>query len=243
MTDTERGRGAYELPLERPLDLLREAYDGTIRRRLPRVLGVYNGVVTRRYYLLDLTKSLNEPAYKQALVEGVREAIDPGDAVVEIGAGFGVCTVWAAREAGTEGRVLSFEANAEQTRVVREALELTGQVAGEDLLERVDVRQALVGSDLETYGSMAGAARVEPASLPDCDVLTMDCEGAELDVLRELSAEPRTIVVETHPTHAAPTDAVVEVLSSKGYAIGTTPVTTKEGGSKDIVTATKSSDT
>lgn len=233
----------YDLPLKRPLDLLREVYDGTIRRRLPRVLGVYNGVVTRRYYLLDLTKSTNEPAYKEALVGSVREAIDPGDAVVEIGAGFGVCTVWAARETGAAGRVLSFEANAEQTRVVHEALELTGQVAGEDLLDRVDVRQALVGSDLETYGSMAGAARVEPASLPNCDVLTMDCEGAELDVLRELSVEPRTIVVETHPTHAAPTDAVVEVLSSKGYASETTPVTTKEGGSKDVVTATKPSGT
>lgn len=239
MTDTGRGRRTYELPFERPFDLLRTVYDETIRRRLPRVLGVYNGVVTRRYYLLDLTKSTNEPAYKEALVDGVRGAVGPGDAVVEIGAGFGVCTTWAAREAGAEGRVLSFEANDEQTRVVREALELTGQVAGEGFLERVDIRHALVGADLETYGSMAGAARVEPSALPECDVLTMDCEGAELDVLRGMSIEPRTVVVETHPTHGAPTDEVVEVLSSKGYTSETTLVTTKEGGSKDVVTATK----
>lgn len=239
MTDIGRGRGTYEPALEGLLDPFRYVYANTIRRRLPRVLGVYNGVVTRRYYLLDVTKASNEPAYKDALVDRVRGAITPGDAVVEVGAGFGVCTAWAAREAGAEGRVLSFEANAEQARVVREALELTGQVAGENLVERVDVRHAIVGADLETYGPMAGAARLEPAELPGCDVLTLDCEGAELRIVREMTIEPRAVVVETHPTLAAPTDEVVEALSSKGYGCETAPVTTTEDGSKDIVTATK----
>ena len=241
MTDIGRGGRVIELPFESPMDLLRYVYDNTIRRRLPRVLGVYNGVITRRYYLLDVTKAVNEPAYKETLVDAVRKAISPGDAIVEIGAGFGVCTTWAAREARKSGRVLCFEANAEQTRVVREALDLTGQIMGEDLAERVDIHHAIVGSDLETYGPMTGAARIEPSELPDCDVLTMDCEGAELDIVREMTIEPHTVVVETHPTLGAPTDEVVETLSSKGYTSEAIPVATKEGGSKDIVMATKGS--
>jgi hypothetical protein len=238
MSDTDRSRETVDRLLARGRDSLQEIYDATIRRRLPRTLGVYNGVVTRRYYLLDLSKSENEPQYKERLVGAVREAVEPGDTVVEVGAGFGVCTTWAARATGDGGRVLSLEANAEQTDVVREALELTGQVAGEALSERVDVRHAIVGSELKTYGPMAGAARVDPSELPACDALVMDCEGAELGVLRGTSVRPRTVVVETHPAFGAPTSEVVEVLSSMGYESEASRVTTKPEGAKDVVTAT-----
>lgn len=242
MTDTGRGREAVDRLLERGRDTVQDVYDATVRRRLPRTLGVYNGVVTRRYYLLDLSKSENEPEYKRRLVDGVRRAVEPGDAVVEVGAGFGVCTTWAARAVGDGGSVLSLEANAEQTDVVREALDLTGQVSGEALSERVEVRHAIVGSELETYGPMAGATRVDPAELPACDVLLMDCEGAELGVLRGMSIRPRSVVVESHPTFGAPTSDVLEVLSSMGYESEARRVTTKPEGSKDVVTATRESD-
>jgi hypothetical protein len=238
MSDTGRGREAVDRLLARSRDSVQDVYDARIRRRLPRTLGVYNGVVTRRYYLLDLSASGNEPGYKERLVDAVRRAVEPGDTVVEVGAGFGVCTTWAARAAGDEGRVISLEANAEQTDVVREALELTGQVTGEALSERVEVRHAIVGSELKTYGPMAGAARVDPSELPACDVLVMDCEGAELGVLEGTSIGPRSVVVETHPAFGAPTSDVLEVLSSMGYASEARRVTTKPEGSKDVLTAT-----
>jgi len=35
--------------------------------------------------------------------------------------------------------------------------------------------------------------------LPDCDVLEMDCEGADTSILSNLNIRPRVIIVEIHP--------------------------------------------
>lgn len=236
MANRERGAIVRPLP-EVGRELLRKVYEGTIRRHLPRSLGVYNGVVTRKYYLLDLTAATSEPEYKRLLVDAVRDAVTPGDTVVEIGAGFGVCTTWAARCVGETGRVVAYEANREQVAVIREALELTGQATGERLVDRVDVRHALVGANVLSYGPTTGADTVPLSDLPTADVLLMDCEGAELDILGDLATRPERVVVETHPQLGASTRDVVERLSDHGYDSTATTVTTTASGTKDVVTA------
>ncbi|ELZ13897.1 hypothetical protein C479_03591 [Halovivax asiaticus JCM 14624] len=218
---------------------VRRLYDATLRRRLPRIPGVYNGVVTRRYYLLDLQARLHEPDYKATLVDSMMSAIAPGDTVVEIGGGYGVCTARAAIAVGDEGRVVSYEANAAQVSAIEEALELTGEVRGDRPGDRVDVRQAVVGSDVKIYGSMAGASRIDASDLPACDVLVMDCEGAERAVVRDMEIDPRAVVVESHPQQGSSTDVLTQTLSERGYAIETTRVTVTADGPKDIVTATR----
>lgn len=221
------------------LDIAQRLYEATIRRHLPRVLGVYNGVITRKYYLLDLQGRTHEPDYKRTLVERALAAVEPGDTVVEIGGGYGVCTVRAASAVGADGRVVSYEANGEQLATIREALELTGEVRGERLRDRVDLRHAVVGADVNIYGPMAGAGRIDVSELPSCDVLLMDCEGAERDIVRGMECEPRTVVVESHPQQGSPTDDLGEILASRGYAFDAARVATTDAGPKDIVTATR----
>jgi hypothetical protein len=47
----------------------------------------------------------------------------------------------------------------------------------------------------------------------------LDCEGAEVEVLRELTIQPRVILVETHGMYGAPTDLVASLLEKRGYIV------------------------
>jgi hypothetical protein len=50
-------------------------------------------------------------------------------------------------------------------------------------------------------------------------VLQLDCEGAEVEILREIIDQPRVILVETHGLCGAPTDLVASLLEARGYAV------------------------
>jgi hypothetical protein len=60
---------------------------------------------------------------------------------------------------------------------------------------------------------------VSPSQLPQCNVLQMDCEGAEVEILREMIIQPRVILVETHGVFGAPTDLVASLLEKRGYVV------------------------
>jgi hypothetical protein len=50
-------------------------------------------------------------------------------------------------------------------------------------------------------------------------VLELDCEGSEVEILRELTVQPRMILVETHGIYDAPTDLVASLLEKRGYIV------------------------
>ena len=55
--------------------------------------------------------------------------------------------------------------------------------------------------------------------LPPCDVLELDCEGAEVDILQKMIIQPRGILVETHGLFGAPTVLVASLLQKRGYIV------------------------
>lgn len=200
---------------ERVRSLLRVPYNRFLRDRLPRKIGAYNGVAIRYPRLFDIEDHV--PDWKDGTVASVRETVRVGDRVVEIGSGFGVCTVWAARKATAEGAVTTFEASANRRGIVEETLELNG------VADVVSVHHAVVGTDVDVFGELEGASERAPAELPDCDVLVTDCEGAELGILRELRGvdgfDPRSMVIETHGFAGSKTDEVVALLRDWGYEV------------------------
>lgn len=187
--------------------MIRNLYNALVRERLPRKRKVLNGVVTRKARLLDLTTVNN--GYEGPLVRSIRERVRPTDTCLIVGGGWGVSTVAAAR---ITDDVIVYEGSLDQITHVEETLELNG------VRDRVDLRRGLVTGDGEFYGDTA-ADPVAPERLPDADVLVMDCEGAELEILREMTIEPRTVVVESHGHFGAPTDEVTDLLEERGYEI------------------------
>lgn len=190
-------------------DVVKKCYNEAIRPQLPRKLGVRNGVVCRWPALLDDTEI--DPDYEYAIVESIRDHVESDDTVVVVGGGFGVSAVHAAR-AGADD-VTVYEASKRQTEVIREAVSINEA-------ENIRVKHALVGPAKMVYNDDLGDAAVShPDELPECDVLELDCEGAEMEILDEIDQRPRTIIVEVHPEFDVPIESVEDWFSKEGYHI------------------------
>ncbi|MCO8266647.1 FkbM family methyltransferase [Haloferax sp. AB510] len=188
-------------------EFVRRVYDPIVRPRLPKKLGYVNGVVTRKPALLDAQDTF--PEYEQPIVDAINNQVEPEDTVVIVGGGYGVSAVHAGRQASS---VLVYEASESQYEIVREAVRLDG-------LENVTLRNALVGPDVYVYNNDPTNHVVPASELPSCDVLELDCEGAELEILENLEIRPRVIIVETHPIFGVETAEVEAVLDSLNYSI------------------------
>ncbi|UPW01295.1 hypothetical protein M0R88_04120 [Halorussus gelatinilyticus] len=190
---------------------IRQTYYRHLRPRLPRKIGVYNGYPARKPKLFDRVDV--DPDWEAPFIESIQDVVAEGDTVVVVGGGFGISTVAAATKSGPDGRVISYEASKSRYKCAQETIELNG-VSG-----RVTLKHALVGPDIAVKGDLGGASAVTPSNLPDCDVLALDCEGAELDIIERLGPTPREIVVESHGCFDAPTQAVRETLEQNEFTV------------------------
>lgn len=143
------------------------------------------------------------------------EFTKPGDRVIIIGGGRGVTTVRSAWESGHDGKVIVYEASNKYSEIIESTVELN------DVGSQVDIRNALVGPDIAVYSSEDNESHrgVSPEELPKCDVLEMDCEGAELEVVRNLNIRPNTIIMEVHPQRYDRAPEAIDELSNIGYNI------------------------
>lgn len=191
-------------------------YNRTLRRASPRIIVKYNGVHVRTGYLIDRIFPFiggGRPNYETGIVEGIRNHVKKGDSVIIVGGGLGVATVVAARHAGGQGDVTCLEGSMEQMKKVKETLHLN------NVSTRVRPRHAIVGSDYAVWGKKGNPDRIAPDELPDCDVLVMDCEGAERDILNKTDLQPEIIIVETHGIYDSPKSVVRDLLERRGYEI------------------------
>jgi hypothetical protein len=153
------------------------------------------------------------PGYEEALIAAIKTQVRRGDSVVVVGGGLGVTCVVAASAAGGEGHVECFEGDLNGVQAVERVARLNG------VAERVTVHHAVVGEAIGVYGQDVASKVVRPSELPPCDFLELDCEGAEVGILRDMTIRPRAIVVETHGFLGAPTETVRSVLQSRGYSV------------------------
>lgn len=183
-------------------------YDSTIRDYLPRKIKVYNGVALSIGRLFDT--NVVDPEYKQGTNDSLRTYCRHDDHVVVIGGGLGVSAVVAAHAADT---VTVYEGGIEIADQVRETARLNR------VEDAVSVTEAIVAEDRDVYGESITETTVSPADLEACDVLEMDCEGAEIPILQGMGIEPRVVIVESHPTFDAPPTEVRSLLTERGYEI------------------------
>lgn len=197
---------------------IRFGYDTVVRPLLPKTTGSYNGVrvpnsEARLGDSLVPWHTTDIPGYEGAIVRSIREHTKDGDRVVIVGGGWGVSTVAAARCVGADGSVVTFEGSESAVRNVEETVRLN------DISERITIRHAIVSRAYSLRGERGEAAVVSPAELPGCEVLVLDCEGAERAILDEMEIRPRVLVVETHGMFNAPLEKITTMIETKGYSI------------------------
>lgn len=171
-----------------------------------------------------VVQQIYEGIYERPEIVGLTRIVRPGDRVLELGAGLGIISALAARAAGPEGRVRSYEANPSLLDDTRAFLTANGIVT-------VDLVHAVLVSDLnpaprrfhlaESFaeGSLLEKEGHDPtrtvevpadslaAVLADFrpDVLICDIEGAEAELLPALpQSSLRAVVVELHPNRLSP---------------------------------------
>jgi hypothetical protein len=200
-------------------------YRRTVRKLLPTITEVkYSGIPISRerkfgdaklpdflvpYPLEDIVD------YEQTLVSALHSQVRIGDRVTIVGGGEGVTAVVAAKAVGQTGSVVCFEGNSWNVRKVK------ATAARNKMSNRLKVKHAIVGEAIAVYGvpHQLSTLVVSPADLPECDMLQLDCEGAELLILRNMAIRPRVIAVETHGVYGAPTRTVKELLEKLEYAV------------------------
>jgi hypothetical protein len=200
-------------------------YRRTIRKLLPTIAEVrYSGIpISRERKFGDvklpvflIPHPLEDIAdYEQTLIDALKSEIRVGDSVTIVGGGEGVTAVVAAQAVGETGSVVCFEGGGWGVQKVK----ATG--IRNKMSRRLTVKHAVVGEAINVYGDPAQLSTlvVAPAELPACDILELDCEGAEIVILRNMTIRPRVIVVETHGFYGAPTVVVKEILEELGYAV------------------------
>jgi hypothetical protein len=194
------------------LSLVKAVYDRVLRPFLPRKIGVQAGIAIRKPRLLDATDTWPNHG-KRRLIKMTRDAVSRGDHVVVVGGGEGLSPTAAAQSTGPEGHVDIYEASERHAEWLEETLELNV------VAEHCSVHHAIVGEALDVMGDMGEPDVIDPADLPVGDVLELDCEGAELAILSNLSRQPETVLVETHPRFDSPTEVIRDVLLESGYEI------------------------
>ena len=153
--------------------------------------------------------------YEQALIAAMHSEVRAGDKVTIVGGGEGVTTVVAANAVGETGSVVCYEGSKWCVEKVK-ATAARNKVS----TRRLTVNHAIVGEAISVYGAPEdhSARVVAPADLPECDVLALDCEGAEILILRNLKFRPRAIAVEL-TVYTAPSKMVRELLEQLDYTV------------------------
>jgi Methyltransferase FkbM domain len=153
------------------------------------------------------------PDYESALVSALKTHVKKGDRIVVVGVGAGVTCVIAALAAGETGHVECYEGDLGGIKALHRVAGING------VLSRIKAHHAIVGEAIGVYGSTIAKNVVQPSDLPSCDILELDCEGAEVGILSDMTISPRIIAVETHGFLGAPTEKVRDLLSSRGYEV------------------------
>lgn len=189
---------------------IQSIYNRTIRGFLPRKVKVFNGIPANVGRLFDTTSNL--PDYKQGSIAPLRQFVREGDQVVVVGGGWGITPVVAANQGA---QVTVYEAGGDYADIVRKTVSL-------NLVDdRVEVIHSAVGPIINVYGdNVRENLNSTPVSaLPHSDVIELDCEGAEMAILKRLEFRPRVAIVEVHPQYGIEIDQVQHWFRTNGYDI------------------------
>ena len=176
-----------------------------------RKIAMFNGIAVRGVSLYSKVELF--PEHEAELMSAIRNYIKSGENVLVIGGGTGASTVAVAHQVGVKGTVKTYEGNKNSVDVVNDTINLN------KVEDRVSVKHVIVEKPIHLMGFVGEAPTLLAKDFPASDVLVMDCEGAELPILQNLTIKPRLIIVETHPMFDSPEEKIIELLKNLNYEI------------------------
>ena len=176
-----------------------------------RKIAVFNGVAVRGASLSSKIDIF--PEHEAELISAIRNHVKNGEKVLVIGGGSGASTVVVAHQVGKTGSVIAYEANRNSFARTKETINLN------KVDDRVKIYHAIIEKPVYLVGELGDPPLIPTKDFSECDVLVMDCEGAEIPILQNLQISPRLIIVEAHPLLNSPKEEVIKLLDKLGYEI------------------------
>jgi hypothetical protein len=158
----------------------------------------------------------NVPDYKNPTINHIKNDYVEGEGIIIISGGHGVSAVHSAHQVEPNGSVLVYEGSRDRVKYIKRTLKFNNSY---DLSK---VEHSIVGK-AHKIESASEPNVIEPSELSECDVLELDCEGAELYILENLEISPKKIVVELHHGYSyspySSPDPISSTLEKKGYTV------------------------
>jgi hypothetical protein len=130
--------------------------------------------------------------YEKGLSNARKCVLGKGDSYTIVGGGHGITAI---KASGTADHIVVYEASSEQTKIIRENLELNEVV-------NVDVRNAIVGQiEYQEDEKFREVPSIQPNEITTTSCLELDCEGAEQKIFDNLGFQLKKLIVEFHPFH------------------------------------------
>ncbi|MGQ4557298.1 hypothetical protein [Halobellus sp. GM3] len=188
--------------------------DSYIRPYAPTIdqsAAIRNISITKKAKFTDLF--VPHKAYHEYLMcKLIEENTQRNDSVVVVGGGRGITATLEAKNVGSNGDVLIFEAFPEKSKKIKQVL------SANSINAETNVRTAAVANK-KPSNFPPKTILVDPSDLPRCDVLELDCEGAEIEIIDKLPFLPRDIYVETHGIYGTPRDDVINALERNRFEV------------------------
>jgi FkbM family methyltransferase len=158
---------------------------------------IHTSQVGHVYYMRDLLEDEHDRYFRKLLVEAIPE----GGTVLEGGAHLGVMTLFAARAAGSGGRVFTFEPNAETLPILQQNVDANGftdrvtvvplGLSAEEATHTFYVSGGGETSSLHDPGTASHSITITTVPADDwfptdtrLDVVKLDIEGNEVEAVR-----------------------------------------------------------
>jgi len=122
-----------------------------------------------------------------SLLKLMREILDYGDSVIEVGAGYGTLTIQLAKLIGKEGILQTFEPNPNISRYLKESIRL-------NVLNQVDVIESAVHTDENSTRLLVGS--IEEYGSVDSELGTIRVPVQKLD--RQSADRTKLLVIDVH---------------------------------------------
>ena len=176
-----------------------------------RKIAVFNGIAVRgaSFY----SKSDIFPEHEAELISAIRNYIKNGEKVIVVGGGSGASTVAVAHQVGNSGSIIAYEANKNSLARSKETIQLN------KVNDRVEIKHAIIEKPVYLLGELGNPPLIPAKNFSECDVLVMDCEGAEIPILENMKIRPRLIIVEAHPALNSPKEEIIKLLEKLQYEI------------------------
>lgn len=168
-------------------------------------------------YFGELSPSI-VPKAKEANINAIVDNVKSNDNVTIIGGGYGLNALYIAEQVGKDGSMKIFEADSNKIELLKKTLDY------HSISTEYNIKHGIVGKGYRIMGDGIEGSVIEPEQLQECDVLEMDCEGAELEIIKNMQIRPNLLIIEQHPqldmSPYSSSDLIPNILKHMGYSVG-----------------------